>query len=59
MKNDAHSEVREFQALGIDPDSRDWEDWLDDSWSQYEENLVGGQDGWYEATPNWEKDGVP
>jgi hypothetical protein len=59
MKNDARSEVREFQASGIDPDSRDWEDWLDDSWSQYEEDLAGGQDGWYEAAPNWEKDGVP
>lgn len=59
MKNDARNELREFQASGIDPDGKDWEDWLDDSWNQYEDNLEGGTDGWYEAAPNWEKDGVP
>ncbi|KAG0579558.1 hypothetical protein KC19_4G106600 [Ceratodon purpureus] len=59
LKNDARNEVRDFQASGRDPDSKDWEDWLDDSWNQYEDNLEGGEDGWYEASPNWDKDGVP
>lgn len=50
MKQDARNEVREFR------DDQDWEDWLDDSWS---DEMVAGKDGWYEASPNWEKDGVP
>jgi hypothetical protein len=59
MKNEARNEVREFQASGRDPDGKDWEDWLDESWSPDEESFGGGGDGWYEASPDWEKDGVP
>ena len=59
MKNDARNELREFQARGIDPDGKDWEDWLDDSWNQDEDILGEGADGWYEAAPDWEKEGVP
>lgn len=59
MKNEARNELREFQSSGRDPDGKDWEDWLDDSWNQYDEKLETGEDGWYEASPNWEKDGVP
>lgn len=57
-KADAKNELREFQASGRDPDSQDWEDWLDDTWEQYDENLAG-EDGWYQPAPDWEKDGMP
>jgi hypothetical protein len=57
-KMDARNELREFQASGRDPDSTDWEDWLDDTWEQYDVNLAG-EDGWYQPAPDWEKDGVP
>ena len=57
-KVDAKNELREFQASGRDPDSTDWEDWLDDTWEQYDVNLAG-EDGWYQPAPDWEKDGVP
>lgn len=57
-KIDAKNELREFQATGRDPDSTDWEDWLDDTWEQYDVNLAG-EDGWYQPAPDWEKDGVP
>uniref|UniRef100_A0A7I3ZY05 Chloroplast envelope membrane protein n=1 Tax=Physcomitrium patens TaxID=3218 RepID=A0A7I3ZY05_PHYPA len=59
IKNEAQNDLRDYQASGADPDSRDWEDWLDDSWNQYGDNLAGRMDGWYEPSSNWEKDGVP
>ena len=59
METEARNQVRDFQASGRDPDSKDWEDWLDDTWSRSEENLTGGKGGWYEASPDWEKNGVP
>jgi len=56
MKEEARKELQNFER---NPESNDWEDWLDDSWNQYEGNLQSGEDGWYEASPNWDKDGVP
>ncbi|XP_024374481.1 protein DAY-LENGTH-DEPENDENT DELAYED-GREENING 1, chloroplastic [Physcomitrium patens] len=59
MRNEVRSELRDLQDSGRDPDGKDWEDWLDDSWNQYQDNLAGRDDGWYQASSNWEKDGVP
>jgi len=52
MKTEARNELRDFER---NPESNEWEDWLDDSWNQYEDNLQGGEDGWYEASPNWDR----
>lgn len=57
-KTEAKNELRNFQATGRDPDSKDWEDWLDDSWGEYNDHL-GGKDGWYESPSDWEKGGFP
>jgi len=42
MKNEARNELRKFQSSSEreDVDGKDWEDWLDDSWNQYDDNLA-------------------
>ncbi|KAL2630207.1 hypothetical protein R1flu_014893 [Riccia fluitans] len=59
QKRQAIDELREYQETERDPDSRDWEDWLDDSWSDPKQatGAMGGD--WYEPQPEWEKEGVP
>jgi len=49
---------KELQDFERNPESRYWEDWLDYNWNQYDGNLESGEDGWYEALLNWDKDGV-
>ncbi|CAM6082764.1 unnamed protein product [Calypogeia fissa] len=59
QKRKAVDELREFQETGRDPDSRDWEDWLDDSFGGYNQ-YMGSEDGdWYAEQPEWEKGGMP
>lgn len=55
----ARNELRESQKLGRDPGNENWEDWLDDSWGDYN-SYVGGKDsGWYFNESDWEKGGLP
>ncbi|MCO5583762.1 hypothetical protein L7F22_037676 [Adiantum nelumboides] len=55
----AQNELRESQELGRDPDNKNWEDWLDDSWGDYSEYVGGKDSGWYFDESDWEKGGVP
>lgn len=55
----ARSELRESQELGRDPDNKNWEDWLDDSWGDYSDYVGGKNSGWYFDESDWEKGGVP
>ncbi|KAI5077814.1 hypothetical protein GOP47_0007638 [Adiantum capillus-veneris] len=55
----ARNELRESQEFGRDPDNKNWEDWLDDSWGDYSEYVGGKDSGWYFDESDWEKGGVP
>ncbi|BFI31960.1 hypothetical protein MPTK2_4g01270 [Marchantia polymorpha subsp. ruderalis] len=59
QKREAIDELREYQETERDPDSRDWEDWLDESWSDPITAGRGKDGGWYTPQSEWEKEGVP
>ncbi|KAL3688082.1 hypothetical protein R1sor_014391 [Riccia sorocarpa] len=59
QKRQVIDELREYQDTDRDPDSRDWEDWLDESWSDTKQAVGGMDGGWYEPQSEWEKEGVP